>query len=127
MECSKHCFAHPSKQIKEVVVFYMLDLQDGENVVDAIPSMITKLKLRFGLEIVLVIDKSDRPNNDTIMECLVGAISHNVLAGKEWFAFSIDRQTNGVFAKKSLDGANFFDVIVLKGWTNNSNGMAITP
>ena len=131
MECLEYSFARPSRQIKEVIVFYTLSSQDGENAADDIQSMIIKLKLMFGIEIVHVKDRSDRQNSschlncDTFMECLVSAISHQILATKEWFAFSIDRQTNGVFAKKSFDGANFLDVVALKGWTNNSDGTVI--
>ena len=131
MECLECSFACPSPQRKEVVVFRMLSSQDGKKAADDIQSMIIKLKLMFGIEIVHLKDMSDRQssschlNCDTFMECLVSAISHHVLAAKEWFAFSIDRQTNGVFAKKSFDGANFLDVITLKGWTNNSDGTVI--
>jgi hypothetical protein len=45
-----------------------------------------------------------------------------MISSKDWFSFSIDGQSNGVFARESIDGSSFFDVILLKGCTMNSHG-----
>lgn len=63
---------------------------------------------------------------DTVIECLLNALYDRILNRIEWSAFNIDGQRNGVFAKESVDGASFLDVIALKGFTMNS-GLRTLP
>lgn len=124
-------FATPSRKRSEVLVYWMPGARSDESTAAAVASMIIDLKIRFGLELILVDEEahcsygSNTLDCGTVMECLVGAICHYILEEEKWFAFSVDGQTSGVFARTSSDGSSFLDVVVLKGFTNNSNGIII--
>lgn len=94
------------------------------------------LREKFGIEIVHVDGTLNDGTEDanfldvqpyehhynTVVACLFGAINHHILATEEWQACHVDRQSNGVFAKISVDGVTFLDVVAIKCFTVNTEG-----
>ena len=87
--------------------------------------VITLLKNLYGLEGHFV-DKVDcdaaELDYDTVIQCFLAAIFHHILLSEEWFAFSIDGQTKGVFAKSSTGSTSLVDVVAIQDCTMASQG-----
>lgn len=131
-------FANPICGQNKVLIFRLPGKSSDSSYANCMKDTIESLHDIFGLDIGLFsprVDASDDGLNfkdseetpasfefDSVIECLLGAVYHSILNEKEWSAFSIDGQMNGVFCKSSTEGNSFMDVVAIKGFTINADG-----
>ena len=129
----------PVPDKNDVLIFRLSDQRDDSLEEKNLTALTRKVRDDFGLELtqhdsraistISEIDIDTTPceyDFNAVIECLLSAIYHRILKKVEWSAFNIDGQRNGVFAKESVDGASFLDVIAFKGFTMNS-GLRTLP
>ena len=137
MESLPGIHANPVEGKSEIIALDTRDGIKGDNFEATIQATIQLVQETFGLAVVLFDDSSDGDGNsveidaeienrdysfDHVVDCLLNYISHKILETNVWHAFSSDGQKNGVYAKVSVDGPTFLDVVALKGFTINSDG-----
>ena len=124
MENMPGSFAIPSRN-DEITIFRRISLIENNAVSLATIDILEK---KYGI-VGHIVDKVDCESPelgyDIMIECLLGAIFHHILSSKEWFTFSIDGQTKGVFAKVSTEGASLLDVVAVQGFTMSSDGNGV--
>ena len=131
-------FANPTGGQNEVLIFRMPGEGSDSSYEIDMKESIESLHDTFGLDVGPSDPSRDASDDDlyiseneiipasfefdSVMECLLGAVYHSILNQKEWSAFSIDGQNNGVFCKSSEEGDSFMDVVAIKGFTFNADG-----